>query len=63
MIRVYLLGDTMEKTSRFRIVTINGERSIVVDENRRLRIKKFRGILGKADEKTVSWAIKEAEEL
>ena len=53
----------MEKSSRFRIVTINGERSIVVDENRRLRIKKFRGILGKADEKTVSWAIEEAEEL
>ncbi len=53
----------MEGAERFRIVTIDGGKSIIVDENRRQKIRRFRGILGKTSEKIISWAIGEAEEL
>lgn len=53
----------MEKTGRFKIVTITGGRNIVVDEDKRQRIARFRGIIGKVSEDLVSWAIEEAEEL
>lgn len=53
----------MEGAERFRVVTIEGGRSIVVDEDKRRRIHRFRGILGKTSEEIISWAIEEAEEL
>ena len=48
----------MENPGRFKAVTISPGKSILFDEDRRQKIRRFRGILGKADEDTIAWRLR-----
>ncbi|WCN28596.1 hypothetical protein [Thermococcus kodakarensis] len=51
----------MEKVGSSNITTAEEGSKLTLAKKQKIR--KFRGILGKASEETILWAIKEAEEL
>ncbi|WP_167909182.1 hypothetical protein [Thermococcus sp. Bubb.Bath] len=57
------MGENMEKVDRISNVPTKNDNKLALNKDKKQKIKRFRGILGKSSEETVLWAIKEAEEL
>ncbi|WP_157727206.1 hypothetical protein [Thermococcus profundus] len=53
----------MEKADAVGTLTPKNSSNSSLNQDKKQKIKRFRGILGKISEETILWAIKEAEEL